>query len=414
MIRPAPAQDTTTAIATDAEIVGNWLGTLEADGERVRVVFKISKDAAGKLVGTMDSPDRRRRDLAITKTDWQDGQLRVEVVGDRVFTGSLDDTRAQLVGEWQQSGGTLPLRMARVDRVPSFEAATAAGLYVAAAIATVLSLLLIGRFVLVATPGTDWRFLMLIMVVHVPMWSIAFYWVRVPLKALLAGTLGAESRAFAILDTCMAPLTEELAKLWLLLVPWFVCRLRKENAPGIAMAIGLGFGIGEAWSTAEFASHDPQLGHIPWDSFMSLGGFIIERLMVCVHHGASTAAALRLFPQAPLRGILCAMGLHYLGNFPVALMAWNVGSLSESVWSQLMSVWLLLFFLSMVALLNHFFKTADPAGWRGLRHHFLGLAKCPECDLVYERPLFAVNCGIRRYERCPGCRRWHCTTAWKP
>jgi hypothetical protein len=62
------------------------------------------------------------------------------------------------------------------------------------------------------------------------------------------GVLGADSRAFAVFDTCFAPLTEEPAKLWLLLVPAFVGRLRKENAPGVAMAIGLGFGLGEAWA----------------------------------------------------------------------------------------------------------------------------------------------------------------------
>lgn len=396
-----------------ADIAGIWLGTLDPDGERVRVVIKITKDAGGNLVGSMDSPDRGRRDLRVDKIAFDNGHLRVEIVGDRVFIGEFNPDEQALVGEWQQSGARLPLRLARVERAPEFDEATAAGLYVAAAIASLLALLMIGRFILAATPRTDRRFLALVMAVHVPMWAIAFYWVRVPVKAWLAGALGADSRAFAVLDTCFAPLTEEPAKLWLLLVPWFVSRLRRKNAPGVAMAIGLGFGIGEAWATAEFASHDPQLGHIPWYSFLTLGGFIIERVMVCIHHGASTAAALRLFPQAPLRGILCAMGLHYLGNLPIALAAWNVGGLGQSVWSALVQIWLLLFFSGMIALLGYFFKSADPAGWRGWRHYLMGRAKCPECGLIYERPWFAVNSGIHRFERCPGCGRWHFTRKWK-
>jgi len=40
------------------DVIGIWLGTLEANGERVRVVIKISRNSAGALVGTEDSPDR--------------------------------------------------------------------------------------------------------------------------------------------------------------------------------------------------------------------------------------------------------------------------------------------------------------------------------------------------------------------
>ena len=57
----------------------------------------------------------------------------------------------------------------------------------------------------------------------------------------VADTLGPDSAVFAGLDTLFAPLTEEPAKFWLLLVPWFLRRLRKENAPHLGMAIGLGF-----------------------------------------------------------------------------------------------------------------------------------------------------------------------------
>ena len=395
------------------EIAGIWLGTLEAGGERVRVVIKISKNAAGNLAGSMDSPDRGRRDLHVEKIDFQDGHLRVEAVGDRVFIGEYQPDRQEFVGQWQQEGARLPLTLSRVDRAPEFDVPRAGGLYVAAAVTSLLALLVMGRFILMQAPRAEWRFLALVMAVHLPMCAIAFHWVRLPIKAWLVGVLGTESRTFAFLDTCFAPLTEEPAKLWLLLFPWFVARLRKENAPRIAMAIGLGFGIGEAWLLVGLLRHDPQIARIPWYMFAALGGFIVERFMVCIFHSAFTATALWLFPRAPLRGILCAMGLHYLGNFPIALMAWNVGGLGHAVWSVLAQTWLILYFASMLALLGHFFKSADPAGWRGWRHYIAGQAKCPECGLIYERPWIAANLGTRRYERCPGCRRWHFTTKWQ-
>jgi hypothetical protein len=65
----AKAQDSHPSATQDTQIVGIWLGTLEAEGERIRVVFNISKDSAGALEGTMDSPDRGRRDLRITAID---------------------------------------------------------------------------------------------------------------------------------------------------------------------------------------------------------------------------------------------------------------------------------------------------------------------------------------------------------
>ena len=34
-------------------------------------------------------------------------------------------------------------------------------------------------------------------------------------------------------------------------------------------------------------------------------------------------------------------------------------------------------------------------------------AACPDCGTVYPRPLFGLNMGPKRYERCPNCRKWH-------
>ena len=41
-----------------------------------------------------------------------------------------------------------------------------------------------------------------------------------------------------------------------------------------------------------------------------------------------------------------------------------------------------------------------------------GRRRCPECATEYDAPMFAINFGATRYERCPHCRHWHWTKAF--
>lgn len=52
--RPAAAQEA----ADTARFVGDWVGTLTVGQTDLRVVMHVQTDAAGRLVGTMDSPDQ--------------------------------------------------------------------------------------------------------------------------------------------------------------------------------------------------------------------------------------------------------------------------------------------------------------------------------------------------------------------
>jgi hypothetical protein len=394
----APAQDSPPPSAPDAQIVGIWLGTLDAGGERVRVVIKISRNADGTLIATMDSPDRGRKDLAVTNIGWQNGSLRLEAVGGRVFDGVLSQDSQELAGQWQQDGRMLALTLRQVAQAPEI-IRVGPGIYVAAALTSFLALLFTGGLILAMTPRKEWRSIIGLAAVHLPMPAIAW---------------GLPSVVYATLGVFYAPLIEEPSKLWLLLVPGFARRLTKENAPRVGMAIGLGFGIGEAWFVASAISSDRGIADVPWYQFWTLQGYMVERFMTCIFHGAFTAAALRTIRQAPVRSILFAMALHFLGNFPLALADRNFGGLGESTWSVVVPTWMTLYFFAMIALLSRFLKSADPEGWRRLRRLMLGKAKCPECGLVYERPGFGVNMGLRRrYERCPGCKKWHVTTKWK-
>jgi hypothetical protein len=99
------------------------------------------------------------------------------------------------------------------------------------------------------------------------------------------------------------------------------------------------------------------------------------------------------------------MVLHWLGNFPISLMAWNVGSLGKTFWAVAVQSWLLVYFVAALALLSYFaFGRVAPT------RIFYGRRHCPECDEDYDAPLLALNFGNSRYERCPHCRHWHWTT----
>lgn len=225
------------------------------------------------------------------------------------------------------------------------------GIYVAAIITTALSLTIIGSFILRKSPKKEWPILVAAMLLQIPMCAAAFYFIRLPLDKFLQGFLGQGSGIYTFLTTLYAPITEEPIKLWILLIPWFISKLNGKNAVRIAMAIGLGFGVGEMWFVAAQLAKYPQIASLPW---YSLGGYISERFMVCVIHGAFTAVALRQFRKAFIMGVLAAIFLHFIGNFPIYLAGNNFWSLGKSTWQVILLLWVPFYFLAMVALLAYF------------------------------------------------------------
>jgi|SRR5947209_11213942 len=269
------------------------------------------------------------------------------------------------------------------------------GIFVAAILATVFASLLLGSAVGRLTPRSERLPAFLIVALTLPMCALAFYSVRLPLDHLLRSVMDPASEFYGITTVFYAPLTEEPAKLWFLLLPWFRARLKKQTTLAFGLAAGLGFGIGEAWLVAVWLSHRPDVASLPW---YQLTGYIAERFLVCINHGAFTALALRSIRGTPVRAVLFAMVLHFVGNSPLYFTKW-LGAAERQL---ILGLWEVLFFLAMLGLLVLSFNLA-------LRRTLLGRAKCPECGLVYERGWMAINMGSRRYEKCPGCRHWHWT-----
>ncbi|MFN0054669.1 MAG: hypothetical protein ACKV0T_21055 [Planctomycetales bacterium] len=270
------------------------------------------------------------------------------------------------------------------------------GILIAAAVTSVLSLALVGGVLFYRSPRSTWWVLALAILVQLPMCAAAYYGVRVPLQEGVQKLVG-EGDLFGFLTTFSAPLTEEPAKLWPLLIPLFRRFATNENRVRLAMALGLGFGLGEIWFLAHVIfTKDPQSAGLPW---YQLGGFLNERFMVCLMHGVFTATALYV---GGWRGFVGACVLHYLVNFPIYLGKIDAGGLGKETYQVLLSLWVAIYFIGMLALLA--FMSAG--NWQVGKMIF-GEATCPDCQTVYPRPLLGLNLGPKRYERCPHCRKWH-------
>jgi hypothetical protein len=220
------------------------------------------------------------------------------------------------------------------------------GIYIAAIITSVVALGIIGIPVFWKTPREDWLRGLLIILLELPMSAVAFYLIRKPLDGLISNLVPSSAAGYQFLTTAYAPLTEEPIKLWVLLFPWIFRRITPKNGIQIALIIGLGFGIGELWMLAQQFAQDPSIAGLPW---YHLGGYIQERFLVCIFHGAFTAAALYFFRKKFfILGLLLGMLLHYLGNFPIFLARSNVGGFGGETWKIILLIWVQFYFLAML------------------------------------------------------------------
>lgn len=275
------------------------------------------------------------------------------------------------------------------------------GIYFAAVVATGVAVGVFGTVIRRLRLPANERLLWLAALIALPLQPLAFYCVRVPLDQFFVSYLGATSTSYAWLVSLYAPLTEELAKLFPLLMPAIVRDIRRENFVRYALAIGVAFAIGEMWFVADRIARVPNLASMP---FYQFNGYMGERLLTCVFHSVFVSVSLWRLHSGILLGFTGAATLHWFGNLPVFLMVWNFGGLGNTFWTIFIGVFLVLYFIAAAGLLTYFAfgRIAPQAIFYGPRH-------CPECTKDYDAPLLAVNLGRIRYERCPHCHRWHWT-----
>jgi RsiW-degrading membrane proteinase PrsW (M82 family) len=193
-----------------------------------------------------------------------------------------------------------------------------------------------------------------------------------------------------------APLIEEPAKWLVLLSPPVRRTLRPDNAGAIALALGLGFALGEAWTQTYALWSSGETRPALWIYL----GYAIDRLGATMLHGGFVLfVAKRLTRGRPLwPGMLLGVSLHFLVNFAVFF---HIGP----AWPWLHAAWPVVSYLVPLAVLVFLGMVMARALGPGLRRLILGKPiACPSCSEVYERPWLAFNCGTISYERCPHCR----------
>jgi len=109
----------TAAETIKGNIEGSWLGTLEVQGVKLRLVINFATDDSGALVATMDSPDQGAAGIPIDKVSLSGDTLRFEAAALMLsYVGLLDSAGSTVVGDFTQGGMQFPLTLEHTDQAP--------------------------------------------------------------------------------------------------------------------------------------------------------------------------------------------------------------------------------------------------------------------------------------------------------
>ncbi|MGA7381504.1 MAG: hypothetical protein WBX03_11685, partial [Terriglobales bacterium] len=103
----------TASFASAQDIVGEWQGTLSANGAELRLVLHITKNADGTLKATLDSVDQGANGIPVSSISLKDSRLSLGV--DAVH-GTYDGTVAtdgKMITGTGSQGQALPLAFKR-------------------------------------------------------------------------------------------------------------------------------------------------------------------------------------------------------------------------------------------------------------------------------------------------------------
>jgi hypothetical protein len=95
------------AQASDAKpFLGAWKGTLSIAGQELEIGLNLKIDEAQKVVGTFDSITQGAMGIPLSSIEitGKTITLAMEVPGDPVFKGTLDETGKKIAGDFTQGG----------------------------------------------------------------------------------------------------------------------------------------------------------------------------------------------------------------------------------------------------------------------------------------------------------------------
>jgi hypothetical protein len=228
------------------------------------------------------------------------------------------------------------------------------GIYVAAIITAAIGLVAGGAVLWRGASRRERLVLAAILASQLPASWFANVFVKQPLHQALS-PLVVDRDLYGLLAAWYAPVVEELVKVASVvaaaLAGWLAAERRRRRAVDAAIAAGLGFAIGEMAYIAAAVAKVPAYAGFAWYQF---GGYIGERLATCVWHPAFVAVAAVALAKGwrwlPL-GLVGAVVLHFLGNFPIYLAGIDAFGLGRVGWTLALLAWLGLYTVPLGALL---------------------------------------------------------------
>lgn len=184
--------------------------------------------------------------------------------------------------------------------------------------------------------GSDRRYYWLILA-GLPLSFLVNRFIKTPAITVLATSTGTPLRLsdaplwFVLAIWLNAPVFEEAIKVLPMIIPASRVFLGDAaRALYAGLALGMGFGLGEAAYLAYGIAQSPEYSQLPWHLFT---GFASERLFVTFAHGLMTSIVVLGFQQGrnkALSGYLTAVGLHALINLGPILLALKLLSATVS------------------------------------------------------------------------------------
>src|SRR5262249_29937390 len=98
---------------TASSLEGEWNGTLDANGTKLRLLLKVSSKE-GKLTATIDSLDQNANGIPVSSVvqTGDPGKIALSGIG-ASLEGNMNAAGTEITGNWKQGGGSLPLVLKR-------------------------------------------------------------------------------------------------------------------------------------------------------------------------------------------------------------------------------------------------------------------------------------------------------------
>lgn len=93
------------------QLAGEWNGTLDIQGTKLRIVFHIEK-SENQFKATFDSPDQNAYGLPVEEVLFKESQVVIEIpIIGAAYSGEMNNNKNEIIGTFEQGGLSIPLNL---------------------------------------------------------------------------------------------------------------------------------------------------------------------------------------------------------------------------------------------------------------------------------------------------------------